>query len=231
MSVVVTGASAGIGAAIVEVFRAEGMHVVGVDADDSSAADEHFVVDLASDHCGDQIAGLLEGREVQVLVNNAAHADYSTALETDIEAWDRTLAVNLRAPFLVARALYPGLREARGAVVNISSVHALATSPGIAAYAASKGGLLALTRALALEWAPEVRVNCVLPGSIDTDMLSAGLSRSGLTVAQLGERHPLGRVGSPPEVAEAVLFLASSTFTTGAALTVDGGATSRLSTE
>ena len=231
MSVVVTGASDGIGAACVEAFRAEGMHVVGVDVEETSAADEHHVVDLSSQLCGDEIESLMDGRVVEVLVNNAALAEYSTALETDAETWDRTLAVNLRAPFLVARALYRRLREARGAVVNVSSVHALATSPGAAAYAASKGGLLALTRALALEWAPEVRVNCVLPGAVDTAMLVDGLSRSGLTVEELGANHPLGRVGSPEEIAEAVVFLANSRFTTGAALTVDGGATARLSTE
>ena len=231
MSVVVTGAADGIGAACVDAFRAEGMHVVGLDVEGTSAADEHHVVDLASEGCGDEIQSLMEDRDVEVLVNNAALAEYSTALETDAETFDRTLAVNLRAPFLVARALYPQLREARGAVVNVASVHALATSPGAAAYAASKGGLLALTRALALEWAPEVRVNCLLPGAVDTTMLADGLSRSGLTVEELGAKHPLGRVGSPEEIAEAVVFLANSRFTTGAALTVDGGATARLSTE
>lgn len=231
MSVVITGPSSGIGAACVVAFREAGFHVIGVDVAEASGADDHHVVDLASERCGEEVADLVAGGQIEVLVNNAAYVEYATALATDTPIWDRTLAVNLRAPFLVARSLYPGLRDSRGAVVNVGSVHALATSPGVAAYAASKGGLLSLTRALALEWAPEVRVNCVLPGAVDTDMLSAGLARSGFSVERLGESHPLGRVGQPEEIAEAVVFVANSKFMTGAALAVDGGALSRLSTE
>ena len=226
-----TGAAGGVCGACVEAFRAEGRHVIGFDVKASSPADDHHVVDFSSDSCGDEVSRLLGDHEVEVLINNAAVAEYSTALATSTEDWDEVMAVNLRAPFLVAKALHPRLKANRAAVVNVSSVHAVATSPGAAAYAASKGGLLALTRALALEWAPEVRVNCVLPGAVDTAMLADGLSRSGLTVGELGARHPLGRVGSPEEIAEAVVFLANSRFTTGAALTVDGGATARLSTE
>jgi NAD(P)-dependent dehydrogenase (short-subunit alcohol dehydrogenase family) len=231
MSVVITGSSSGIGAACVETFQNAGFHVIGVDAADASGADVHHVVDLSTDRCGDEVARLLKGTEIEALVNNAAFVEYATALDTETSIWDRILAVNLRAPFLVSKALYPSLRETRGAVVNVGSVHAIATSPGVAAYAASKGGLVALTRALAVEWAPEVRVNCVLPGAVDTAMLADGLSRSGLTVEELGAKHALGRVGSPKEIAEAIVFLANSRFITGAALTVDGGATARLSTE
>lgn len=231
MSVVITGASGGIGSACVEMFHKQGSMVIGIDADTGSQADEHHVIDLSSEQCGEEVAQALDGREVEVLVNNAAFAPYSPALDTDTAAWDRTLAVNLRAPFLIAKALYPALRSSHGSVVNVSSVHAVATSPGVAAYAASKGGLLALSRALALEWAPDVRVNCVLPGAVDTEMLAAGLSRSELDVTGLGEKHPLRRVGTPAEIAEAVAFLADARFVTGASLVVDGGALSRLSTE
>jgi NAD(P)-dependent dehydrogenase (short-subunit alcohol dehydrogenase family) len=229
--IVITGASGGIGSACVDTFQKQGSMVIGIDADTGSQADEHHVIDLSSERCGEEVAQALGGREVEVLVNNAAFAPYSAALDTDTAAWDRTLAVNLRAPFLIAKALYPALRSSHGSVVNVSSVHAVATSPGVAAYAASKGGLLALSRALALEWAPDVRVNCVLPGAVDTEMLSAGLSRSGLDVTGLGEKHPLRRVGTPAEIAEAVAFLADARFVTGASLVVDGGALSRLSTE
>jgi NAD(P)-dependent dehydrogenase (short-subunit alcohol dehydrogenase family) len=231
MSVVVTGAAGGVGGACVEAFRREGRHVIGFDVKDHSPADEHHVVDFSSGSCGDEVSRLLGDHEVEVLVNNAAVAEYATALATSIEDWDEVMAVNLRAPFLVGKALHPRLEAKRAAVVNVASVHAMATSPGAAAYAASKGGLVALTRALALEWAPEVRVNCVLPGAVDTAMLADGLSRSGLSVDELGAKHPLGRVGLPEEIAEAVVFLANSKFTTGTALIVDGGATARLSTE
>ena len=134
--------------------------------------------------------------------------------------------------------------------MNVSSGHAMgfthlkaiATSANIAAYAASKGAMLALTRALAIELAPDhIRVNAVLPGAVDTPMLHSGLSRGHLQgdnmvdlVQQLGSKHVIGRVGQPQEIAEAIYFMADhsrSSFTTGQALVVDGGATCRLSTE
>jgi NAD(P)-dependent dehydrogenase (short-subunit alcohol dehydrogenase family) len=149
---------------------------------------------------------------------------------------------NLRSVFLGVQLAYPLLRVRRGAIVNVSSVHAIATSCNIAAYAASKGALLALTRAMALEFGPDgVRVNAILPGAVDTGMLRAGLNRghvSGMDpedlVRGLGKRHVMGRVGKPEEIGKAILFLADnerSSFMTGQALVVDGGATARLSTE
>ena len=127
-------------------------------------------------------------------------------------------------------------------MVNVSSVYAVATSANIAAYAASKGGMLALTRALAIELARDkIRVNAVLPGAVETTMLYAGLSRGHLQgegvaelVEQLGSKHVMGRVGQPGEIAEAIYFLADggrSAFMTGQSLVVDGGAIARLSTE
>jgi NAD(P)-dependent dehydrogenase (short-subunit alcohol dehydrogenase family) len=231
MNVVITGAAGGIGRACVEMFQAEGAHVTGVDIASHSVADEHVVLDLSDAQCGEDLARSIGDRRVDILVNNAAYVDYATALATETATWDRTMAVNLRAPFLVAKSLHPRLQAVGGSVVNISSVHALATSPEIAAYAAAKGGLVSLTRALALEWAPDVRVNCVLPGSIDTEMLEAGLFRTGSSVDELGQRHPMRRVGHPTEIAEAVMFLTKSGFITGASLVVDGGATARLSIE
>jgi glucose 1-dehydrogenase len=129
-----------------------------------------------------------------------------------------------------------------GAIVNVSSVHAVQTSVNISAYAASKGGLLALTRAMAIEFAPDnIRVNAILPGAVDTPMLRAGMSRghvSGGTVydrlENLARKTVNGRIGQPAEIAHAIYFLADSTqssFMTGQALIVDGGATARLSTE
>lgn len=231
MTVVVTGGSGGIGTACVEALRSIDSHVVTIDLQESSPADEHIQLDLASEDCGQVLERALSGAEIKVLVNNAAFVDYSTALDTSIESWNRTIAVNLRAPFLVTRALYPMLRSARGSVINVSSVHANATSPGIAAYAAAKGGLVSLTRALALEWAPEVRVNALLPGAVETEMLTRGLERSGMSPEDLADRHPLGRLARPEEIAAGVLFLARSDSMTGSSIVIDGGATARLSTE
>ncbi|HEY6627980.1 MAG TPA: SDR family oxidoreductase [Acidimicrobiia bacterium] len=227
--VVVTGAQGGIGSACVDGFRDLGAEVIGVDLVEGSPED--LLLDLSDPDCGSQLLAHLAGRSVDVLVNNAAMGFSGEAVDTDAAEFDRLIAVNLRAPFLLSAALYPSLRQRSGAVVNVSSVHAVATSSRVSVYAASKGGLVSLTRALALEWAPEVTVNCVLPGAVDTEMLTDGLFRAGATVESFGERTPAKRVAQPSEIAQAVLFLATNRFTTGAALVVDGGASARLSTE
>lgn len=229
--IVVTGASGGIGAACVEAFQAEGAEVVGIDLETSSDADEHLVVDLESPECGLQIAGLLGERPVHGLVNNAALQINAPADAASAEAFDRIYAVNLRAPLLVSAAIRPALKQSRGFIVNVASVHAVATSKNVSLYAATKGGLVAMTRALAVEWGPEVRVNAVLPGAIETEMLLDGFSRSGNTIEALAKKHPLDRIGQPADVARAVVFLARNSFATGTTLILDGGATSRLSTE
>lgn len=229
--IVVTGASGGIGAACVEAFQAEGAEVVGIDLETSSDADEHLVVDLESPECGLQIAGLLGERPVHGLVNNAALQINAPADAASVEAFDRIYAVNLRAPLLVSAAIRPALKQSRGFIVNVASVHAVATSKNVSLYAATKGGLVAMTRALAVEWGPEVRVNAVLPGAIETEMLLDGFSRSGNTIEDLAKKHPLDRIGQPADVARAVVFLARNSFATGTTLILDGGATSRLSTE
>ena len=229
--VVVTGASSGIGAACVELFQAEGAEVLGLDISDSSSAEDHLEIDLALPDCGERLLRFCGDRHVDVLVNNAGIGLDREAVQTSVNEFDHVIGVNLRAPFLLSSALRPFLAARSGAIVNVSSVHAVATSAMVSVYAASKGGLVALTRALALEWAPEIRVNAVLPGAVDTAMLSDGLFRTDSSMSDLARRHPLDRVGLPEEIAEAVVFLAGSEFTTGAALTIDGGATARLSTE
>lgn len=229
--VVVTGALGRIGSACVNAFRDLGAEVVGVDIAGTSPAGDHLKLDIGDPACGTHLLDHLRGRPVDVLVNNAAVGYAREATETGAPEFDRVMAVNLRAPFLMATALHPTLRERSGVVVNVSSVHAVATSGRVSVYAASKGGLVSLTRALALEWAPEVRVNCVLPGAVETDMLADGLLRANVTLEEFGQKQPMQRVGQPAEIAEAVVFLATNSYTTGASLVVDGGASARLSTE
>ncbi len=180
---------------------------------------------------------------LDALVNNAALQVAKPLIETSVEEWDAVMAANLRSVFLGVKLAYP-LLKARGgaAVVNISSVHAIQTSTNIAAYAASKGGLLALTRAMAIEFALDnIRVNAILPGAVDTPMLRAGLNRGHVSggdvqnrLDNLARKTVNGRIGTPGEIAHAIYFLADneqSSFMTGQALVVDGGATARLSTE
>ena len=229
--VVVTGASGGVGRACVDAFRKLGAEVVGIDIRPGSGADDHLTIDIAEPDSGHLMLEHLGGRSVDVLVNNAAVGHVQSAVDTSGEDFDAIVAVNLRAPFLLASALLPTLRERAGSVVNVSSVHAVATSSPVSIYAATKGGLQAMTRALALEWGPEVRVNCLLPGAVNTEMLSEGLKRAGADLETFGSSLALGRVGEPKEIADAIVFLATNRYLTGTSLIIDGGATARLSTE
>ena len=177
------------------------------------------------------------------MVNNAAVQVAKPLIETSVEEWDDVMASNLRSAFIFMKLAYPLLAsKGGGAIVNVSSVHAIQTSANIAAYAASKGGLLALTRATAIEFAPaNIRVNAILPGAVDTPMLRAGLNRGHVgqgdlrsRLDNLAQKTVNGRIGLPEEIASAIYFLAdnqSSSFMTGQAMVVDGGATARLSTE
>jgi NAD(P)-dependent dehydrogenase (short-subunit alcohol dehydrogenase family) len=175
-------------------------------------------------------------------VNNAAIQISNRLVDTTVEEWDATMASNLNSVFLTARLAHPLLKSAQGAIVNVSSVHAIATSVGVAAYATSKGAVTELTREMAMEFAKDgIRVNAVLPGAVDTAMLRSGLDRGHVQggsiqekLEHLGRKTVLGRVGQPREIAQAILFLADneqSSYITGEVLVVDGGATARLSTE
>ncbi len=245
----ITGAAGGVGRATVETFMQLGWRVIGVDRmeyGETFPADGLFIqADISDPQALETIFKQAKNftPTLDALINNAAVQIVKPILQTSVEEWDRVMASNLRAVFLSAQLAYPLLKaRGGGAIVNVSSVHAVATSSNIAAYAASKGGLLALTRAMAIEFAPDnVRVNAILPGAVDTPMLRAGLQRDhagGGTMAErlenMARKTVSGKVGKPEEIARAIYFLADenqSSFMTGQAMIVDGGATARLSTE
>lgn len=245
--VVVTGGSGGIGAATVSLFIREGWEVVSIDrVEQGGEASAYFQCDLGNSK---EIKALVTEIQktytrIDALINNAAEQLCAPLTNTQVTDWDRTMAVNVRAAYLLATGCYSLLRSTKGTIVNISSVHAQATSKGMGAYAASKGALISLTRSMALEFAVDgIRVNAIMPGAIETPMLLEGLSRPGFqskdnqgkgTKEALAEQHPLKRIGRPDEVAQAILFLADSarsSFIAGQVLIVDGGACARLSTE
>jgi glucose 1-dehydrogenase len=247
-TILVTGAAGGIGRASVHLFAEKGWRVVGVDRAEFGAGFPKDGLFIQSDISRPQdMEAIFEkanafSDSLDALVNNAAVQVAKPLIETSVDEWDAVMAANLRSVFLGVKLAYPLLKKNGGAVVNVSSVHAIQTSANIAAYAASKGGLLALTRAMAIELAPDgIRVNAVLPGAVDTPMLRAGLDRGHVggddvqdRLDNLARKTVNGRVGTPQEIAHAIFFLVDneqSSFMTGQALVVDGGATARLSTE
>jgi NAD(P)-dependent dehydrogenase (short-subunit alcohol dehydrogenase family) len=240
-SALVTGVCGGIGGAIAQCLLHEGWTVYGIDIEDASTAPDGVIFDridvsIASDR-ESAFGGLGGLRNLSALVNVAAIQLPQRFDQTDEDVWERTLKTNLIGAAELIRLMLPALRNNRGTVVNIASVHARATSSGLASYAASKAGLVGLTRALAVELARDgVRVNAVLPGAVETQMLHDGFTRAddpGRARAELLMRTPLGRIAEPSNIADLVSFLLDerSSFVTGQEFVVDGGVLSLLSSE
>lgn len=241
----VTGVCGGIGRGIARCFTDAGWSVIGVDRNDppTDLAVTRFIqADLSTDHSVDDIKTTLSDlAALDALVNNAAVQINKPLVATSDDDWDLVMNTNVRAAFRMIRAFHRELAACRGAVVNVSSVHAVATSHNVAVYAISKGALAQLTRSAALELAAEgVRCNAVLPGAVLTPMLLDGLSRRPHpdgpdgNLDALVERTPLGFVATPEQLAPSILHLAdseSSPYTTGQLMVVDGGALLRLGTE
>jgi len=247
-TILITGAAGGIGRATVALFAEKGWRVIGVDRSSFGEGFPKNGLFIQSDIARPEDMNAIFEKahafteSLDALVNNAAMQVAKPLIETTVEEWDAVMAANLRSVFLGVKLAYPLLKVSGGAIVNVSSVHAVQTSANIAAYAASKGGMLALTRSMAIEFAPDnIRANAILPGAVDTPMLRAGLGRGHVGQGDMQERLDNlarktvnGRVGTPEEIAHAIFFLADneqSSFMTGQAMIVDGGATARLSTE
>lgn len=231
----VTGGGSGIGARIAEVLSADGARVAIVDRDADAA--ERVAAGLpgalgmrADVSVGADVAAMVaelhaRGWHPDVVVNNAATCSDLPYEEMPLDAWRRDLDVSLTGAFLVTRDLFPDLRRRGGSVVNIASVNA-ARAFGNEAYSAAKAGLVSLTQGLAVRWAPHrVRVNAVLPGTVQTPIWADRLRRDPTALERAAAMYPLGRVGQPDDVAQAVLFLTSdrAAWITGVALPVDGG--------
>ncbi len=241
----VTGGAQGIGLAIAQTLLDRGWAVVAGDAD-TDAADaaaqalaQHGPVHVEPLDVGDPGAvarviadaartfGRLDG-----LVNNAGIMAHAPPEELDMASWERVLRTNLTGAMACAQAAIPHLRAAGGAIVNIASTRALMSEPETEAYAASKGGLVALTHALAVSLGPEIRVNAVSPGWIDVSRWGnpPGARAPETLSAEDHAQHPVGRVGDPRDVASIVAWLLSDAagFVTGENIVVDGGMTRKM---
>lgn len=225
--IVVTGAASGIGAAIAQLFVAEGAQLAALDRHAEGIRHGTALTADVSDEASvaqaiEQAARAMGG--IDGLVNAAGIANGELLSEVSLEDWRRVIDVNLTGSFLMARACYPHLRAVQdSSIVNFSSGQGLQPFMRRGAYAASKAGVISLSKSLAMEWAP-IRVNSICPGAVDTPMVRNGYDPEVLRT-QVGARYALGRVAEAVEIARAALYLTGgeSSFITGVALAVDGG--------
>jgi len=252
-AVLITGASRGIGRATAKAFLDGGARVAvngrsetsvaqaigalsdggaGGDAGDGSGRLTAAPGDVATAAGCEAVVGAaldaLGG--LDILVNNAGVFERRPMAESDEALWDATFDINVKGTYFCSRAARSALKEAGGSIVNVASMAGLEGYAGVTVYCASKGAVVNLTRAMAIELAPAVRVNCVCPGVVDTDMARIGFAEEGEATSDLSDMaafHPLQRVATAEEVAKAILYLASEDagFITGAALPIDGGVT------
>lgn len=245
---IVTGGAKGIGWGVAKVFVQEGSRVVVVDWDEENGvktADElckaggeafFFKCDVSNE---DQVKAMVEKTmqtygTVDILVNNAGVGVYKAFMDATNADWDRALGVNLKGQVFCSRAVVPIMQaKGKGAIVNVSSVHSFQTVNGVAPYATSKGGVWALTHAMAIDLAPTIRVNSIAPGWIYTPLIQSIFDSYADPAGQrkaVEQRQLMKRIGIPEEVGYAAAFLASdeASFITGAQLFVDGGLTAQL---
>ena len=243
-SIIVTGGGQGIGKALARHFLEMGANVV-IGDHDSEALDEtkHELgplgslvavrMDVSSEPQVEHLMMLARRRftTIDVLVNNAGIGINKAITELTLEEWQRVIGVNLTGAFLCAKHATPHLRRSKGCIVNIASTRAVMSEPNTEAYSASKGGLVSLTHALALSLGPDVRVNCVSPGWIETRDRKKSKDRETVWYTETDTRqHPVGRVGTPEDVVGLVSYLVSPAagFITGQNFVIDGGMTRKM---
>ena len=229
----VTGAAGGIGREITSALSAAGWSVAATDLADAGeipSAAAVFPADLSAGRaaCHAVVADVLgQFGRLDLLVNNAATMTVVEPTVATMPLWWRDIAVNLNAPLWLTQAAASALRLAHGQVVNMCSISALRGEPGFSAYAASKAGLLGMTRSLARELAPAVRVNAVAPGPTDTEQLTRDAEFAGVELDELRRRYasamPTGRLVTPAEVADAIVFLSAAQSFTGECVQINGG--------
>lgn len=239
-TVLITGAAGAIGAALCRAFKDDDYRVIGTDRNrpGDTCCDSFVDVDLNllvedtqyRERALRNISEAIGDPRLDALVNNAAVQIVAPVYDLTADSWRESLNVNVVAPFLLVQASLSALRAAKGAVVNVGSIHSRLTKPKFSCYSTSKAALSGLTRALAIELGNTVRINEIAPGATETPMLLAGLGGKKEVLEALRAAHPLGRIASPDEIARVAVFLASerAAFITGSTLQIDGGIGARL---
>jgi NAD(P)-dependent dehydrogenase (short-subunit alcohol dehydrogenase family) len=223
---VVTGAAGGIGLAACAGLAVAGWTVAATDLPGTSARYQFDLRDrAAADTLIDAVIG--DHGRLDLLVNNAATMYHGELRADDLDRWWDTIEVNLSAPFRLTRAAVGHLRATRGQIINMASILGVTGEAGFSAYCASKSGIIGLTKSLARELAPDVRVNAIAPGDVDTPQQAVDAAAYGLTREELYARHartvPIGRVLEPAEISRLICYLADETGYTGACLHLNGG--------
>lgn len=233
----ITGANGGIGKALCKTFTEEGYHVIATDVHEKPAESltfsQYVSIDLNklveneayATAKASEIKSFLPNDELHALINNAAIQILGGVDSLTRSDWNQTLNVNLQAPFLLAQAFISELEACKGAVVNISSIHAKLTKKNFVAYATSKAALSGMTRAMAVDLGARVRVNAIEPAAIETDMLIEGFKESGESLSKLRNFHPTQTLGTPREIASVAAAICDSraNFMHGACIDVAGG--------
>ncbi len=242
-NIIVTGGAQGIGKIISKQLLEKGFSVSVFEIDEEAI--EEFKVETGSGNIAFFSTDVSDEESVQKsvaasfkrfgnisgLINNAAIQIDKPVTELTLEEWNRVIATNLTGAFLCAKHTAPFLKNSNGCIVNISSTRAFQSEPNTEAYSASKGGILALTHALAMSLAPEIRVNCISPGWIDVSGIKKKSKANQIELSEVDhQQHPAGRVGKPADIANMVLFLLNpeNDFITGQNFKIDGGMTKKM---
>lgn len=240
-AVIITGALGGIGRELYRTFKESEFEVIGLDKAAKGNGDGNLLrVDIAEcaecpvkrDQMIARIRAILDERGLTLigLINNAAVQKLGGVASLSHAEWDETIKVNLLAPFFLSQAFLGDLEAHQGAIINISSIHERLTKRNFVAYATSKAALSGLTRAMAVDLGPRVRINAICPAAIETAMLKAGFEGDPEGYEALKRVHPVDRIGTPHEVARLCLYLVCEApgFLTGSTIGIDGGVASRL---
>ncbi|MEZ8544027.1 SDR family NAD(P)-dependent oxidoreductase [Vibrio splendidus] len=241
----ITGALGGIGQSLVHEFSEAGYSVIATDVKDNSDEFVSFsnvfflqldleLIALSDDFSKDfyrEVYELTDGKGINSLINNAAIQILSPSKDMSREQWATSFNVNVTAPFFLSQLFLDDLKKHSGSIVNISSIHSTQTKKNFVAYATTKAALSSMTRNMVLDLGNQVRINAIEPAAIATDMLKAGFAGKEEKYRELEAFHPIGRVGTPSEVAKLAVFLSSdeSGFVQGACISASGGITGCLS--